>query len=71
LRDEKFMRIALAIEQAIEAFEDDGGNWEEVPMLCGVVIASFAINAKDPNACGGHTPFDDDAIRGTRSIADP
>jgi len=36
----------LAIEQAIEAFEDDGGNWEEVPMLCGVVIASFAINAK-------------------------
>lgn len=48
VRDEKFMRMALAIEQAIEAFKDDGGDLAEVPMLCGVVIVNFAINSEDP-----------------------
>ena len=38
VRDEKFMRMALAIEQAIGAYEDDGGIKGEPPMLCAMVI---------------------------------
>ena len=44
VRDEKFMRMALAIEQAIGAYEDDGGIKGEPPMLCAMVIVAAAMD---------------------------
>jgi hypothetical protein len=48
LRDERFMRMALAIECAIREFEDDGGEPAEVPMLCIIIVVCDAFKSENP-----------------------
>jgi len=50
LSDARFMRMANAIADAIENFEDEGGDYKEIPMTCAVVIVFQALASEDPKA---------------------
>lgn len=46
--DPRFMRLATAIHKAILSHRDDGGSFADAPMLCAVLVISFALETDHP-----------------------